>query len=554
MHQQHVTRLVALLALAVAGCGGGATGASVVCGPPECAADATLLLVAEVDPPSDSTLVRQEFGSVTIDERTGLFALALDQQVTLSGKVRVGTTGGLSSTPAATVVATRPSRIIGRPDVVYQAAVSPIDGSYVLVVSRNINAEEKYSLRVSTTDTSLTPPETVSVVADADKEVDVTLDAPLTLPELHGTVLDSLQKPVAGMQVQATTLATASSSSTVVSTTTTTDASGAFSIRLVSGPPGKVMLTATPTGLISAVLPSLARVVDTTKLSAVNSLTAGLTMPPLPAAVQVHYNVEGISTSGATMPVTAATCTFTADVSDPKAADGTTAQYQTSSMTDPASGQVTVQLIPAESGNRTYAVTITPDPAQLFASRMLSLDVATGGYGADIMLNLRSQLSGRVLGSDGKPLSSLMVVPAPATVAASLQVTPSTVASTPQQATASNDGRFSLRLDPGNWDVGLVPPADAMLPRLWLSELDLQGDLDVGSVLIPAGVMVHGVVHDPSGAALPHANVRIYTVSSGNAACAPTDQQCLAPPRLRAETTSGSDGIVAVILPSQPQQ
>jgi len=549
---EHVTRALVALALVAGGCGGSSPGAHVACAPPECAADSTLLLVAEVDPPSDSSLVRQEFGSVTIDPATGLFALALDQQVTLKGTVLIGT-GAQAQMVGATVVATRPSRITGRPDVVYQAAVSPVDGHYVLVVSRNL-PQEKYTLRVTTTDTSLAPPKTLSVVAQEDQEVDVTLEPPLTLPELHGTVVDSLQQPVAGMQVQATTVATDSTAASVVSTTTVTDISGAFSIRLVAAPPDKVMLTATPTTLATGPLPSLSRVVDTTKLGPTNAMTAGLTMPPLPAAVEVHYNIVGVSTSGARVAVTPATCTFTADVSDPHATDGTTAVHQTASMSDPKTGEVTVDLIPSATGNRTYSVTLTPDPSQLFATMTTTVDVATaGGYGADIVLPLRSQLSGLVLGPDGKPLPSLMVMPAASTVAAALAATPATVAATPSTATAGADGRFSLRLDPGFWDIGLIPPADAMLPRLWLSQIDLNQDLDEGTIIVPSGAIVHGVVHDPSGAPLPHANVRIYTVSSGNAGCAADNQQCLSPPRLRAESPSGSDGVVSVILPSQPQ-
>jgi hypothetical protein len=356
------------------------------------------------------------------------------------------------------------------------------------------------------------------------------------------------------MQVQAPRVATDNSAASVVSTTTVTDVSGAFSIRLVATPPDKVMLTATPTTLAIGTLPSLSRVVDTTKLGPTNAMTAGLTMPPLPAAVEVHYNIVGVSTSGAKVAVTPATCTFTADVSDPHATDGTTAVHQTSSMSDPKTGQVTVDLIPSATGNRTYSVTLTPDPSQLFATMTTTVDVATaGGYGADIVLPLRSQLSGLVLGPDGKPLPSLMVMPAASTVAATLAATPATVAATPSTATAGADGRFSLRLDPGFWDIGLIPPADAMLPRLWLSQIDLNQDLDEGTIIVPSGATVHGVVHDPSGAPLPHANVRIYTVSSGNAGCAADNQQCLSPPRLRAESPSGSDGVVSVILPSQPQ-
>ena len=118
----------------------------------------------------------------------------------------------------------------------------------------------------------------------------------------------------------------------------------------------------------------------------------------------------------------------------------------------------------------------------------------------------------------------------------------------------TSDGRFSVRVDQGLWDVGLVPPADAMLPRLWLGAARPEpGPRPPQRSTVPRGVMVHGVVDDPAGAPLAHADVRIYTVASGNGACAPTDEECLVPPRLRAESSSGADGVVSVILPSQPQ-
>jgi hypothetical protein len=551
---QHVRLLfAALVAIVGSGCAPKPTGASVACSPPECPADSTLLLVAEVDPPSDSQLVRQEFSSVSIDQTSGLFALTLDPQVTLSGIVQVGS-GTAAKNVAATVVATRASRIVGRPDVAYQAAVNPVDGSYKLVVSQSL-VGESYALRVTTTDTSLVPPKTMSVHADADQEVDVTFESPLTLPEVHGTILDSLQQPVPGMQVQATTVPTATAPAVVVSTTTVTDAKGAFSIRLTQMLPDNVQLTATPTMAAADALPSLLRTIDTSKLGPTSALTASLTVPPLPSAVSVSYNISGIGTSGAKMPVTAATCVFTADVSDPHAVDGTMALHHTSAMTDPITGAVSVALIPTETGSRTYVVTVTPDATQPFATKTTTVNVGAGamGYGPDINLSLRAQLSGGVLDADSKPLHNLMVVPAASTVAATLAPSTFSVTGTPQQATAGTDGRFSLRVDQGLWDIGLVPPADAMLPRLWLPQLDLNEDVDVGTIKMSRGVMVHGVVQDPTGAPLGHANVRIYTVSSGNSSCAPVDQQCLAPPRLRAEAASDSDGIVSLILPSQPK-
>lgn len=553
----HVARvqlatLVVAAALGAAGCKGSARGSSVTCTPPECSSDTTLQIVAEVDPPSDSQLVRQEFDSVTIDPQTGLFALALDEQVTLSGSVHVGD-GATAKNVAATVVATRPSRIAGRPDVVYETTVNPIDGTYTLVVSRN-HADEMYTVRATTTDLSLVPPKQLMVLADHDQTVDVAFASPLSLPELHGTIRDSLQQPVPGMQVQATTVPPDDTTApTVVSTTTTTDINGAFSIRLSPTPPAKLLLVATPTAMATAQLPSLTMPVDATKLGTANSLTRNLAVPPLPAPAHCIYKVTGTGPSGADMAVPSASCLFTADVSDPHATDGTRATYRVSAMTDPL-GQVTVDLIPTETGNRIYDVVVTPDATQPFGAKATTINVAPqGGYGPNIALDLRPQLSGRVLDPSGKALKNLMVVPSPSTVAAALGPTPFTVATTPQQATADTDGRFAVRLDKGFWDLGLVPPADSMLPRLWRAQLDLaDGDVDIGALTMPKGVMVHGVVHDPTGAPLGHANVRLYTVAAGNAGCAAGDKSCLAPPRLRAEASSGTDGVVSLIMPSQP--
>jgi len=541
MQLKHVA---VLWLFAAAGCTGGPRGASLVCSPPECPADTTLQLVAEVDPPTDSKLVRQEFASISLDTQ-GLFALALDAQVTLSGVVSVG--GGLTPKHvAATVVATRPSRIAGRPDVSYQSTVNPLTGEYMLVVSRNLG-DERYAVRVTPNDPSLLPPKQVMVLADHDETLDLPFEDPLKLPELHGTILDSLQVPVPGMLVQVLDPAT----SQIVSTTTTTDLTGAFSVRLIASPPSTVHLTAVPTASAVQTLPSLTLDVSTAKLSATNSLTANLQMPPLPAPAHLIYKVVGTGPSGAEMTVTA-TCVFSSEVTDPHATDGTRAFYRATAMTD-AFGQVGVDLVATDSGNRTYAVTVTPDATSPFATTMTTVNVGPqGGYGPTLSLPLRPQLSGQVLDPQGKGLRNLIVVPAAATLLAALGPTLSAVAQTPQQTVSDADGRFALRLDKGVWDVGLIPPADSMLPRLWKAQVTLDSDFNF-TVTLPRGVMVHGVVHDPSGEPLPGASVRLYTVAPGNAGCGgPDAYQCLAPPRLRAEGSSGADGVVALILSSQP--
>ena len=221
------------------------------------------------------------------------------------------------------------------------------------------------------------------------------------------------------------------------------------------------------------------------------------------------------------MPVTAATCVFTADVSDPHAADGTTATHHASAMTDSDRRAPSASaLIPTETGSRTYVVTVTPDATQPFATKTTTVNVGAGatGYGPDINLSLRAQLLGRACST---PTASRCAT------SWSCRRRRRWRRRWRRRRSRSRGRRSRRPRAPtgasrcasirATWDIGLVPPADAMLPRLWLTELDLDQDVDVGTITMPRGVMVHGVVHDPSGAPLAHANVRIYTVSSGNA-------------------------------------
>jgi hypothetical protein len=134
-----LTRALLALSLVAAGCGGNSAGARVTCSPPECPADTSLQLVAEVAPPSDSAFVKQEFDFIALDSQSSRFTLMLDPVVTVTGTVMLQT-GMTTKNVAATVVATRPSRIPGRPPVYYQATVDPITGQYKLVVPQNIGS------------------------------------------------------------------------------------------------------------------------------------------------------------------------------------------------------------------------------------------------------------------------------------------------------------------------------------------------------------------------------------------------------------------------------
>jgi hypothetical protein len=312
----------------------------------------------------------------------------------------------------------------------------------------------------------------------------------------------------------------------------------------------------TPTLAVTRVMPTLTLDLATSSLGVAKSVTANMHVPPLPAAVHLIYPVLGISTSGAQTPAGGASCVFVADLSDPKATDGVKASYRATATTDPVYGNAEVDLIPSDTGNRVYMVSITPDATSDFATLLTTVEVAptTSPYGPGITLSLRPQLSGQVLDPSSTPLHGLQVVLGAATVAASVAPTPYLVATTPPQTLSDADGRFALRTDKGFWDIGLIPPGDTMLPRLWMTSIDISSDLDIKSVKLPRGVMVRGIVKDPDGNPLARANVRLYTVLPDNANCPSGDgrDSCLAPPRVRAEGSTGSDGTVGVILPSQP--
>jgi hypothetical protein len=549
-------RAILLAVLALAGCKPSHPGATLLCSPPECQTDTALLLVAEVEPSADSPFVKEEFGSITIDQKTGYFGLALDPQVTLTGVVRVSS-GGQQQALASTVVATRPSRIAGRPDVSFQSTVNPTTGEYRLVLPIN-KPGEQYRLRATAINSALVPPKeiAVTVTTESDPFVDILFEDPLTLPEVHGAVLDSLQNPIAGMQVQAIDPDTLD----VVSTTTITDVKGAYSIRLVANPPSTVRVVVTPTLAVARVLPTLTLDLATSSLGVAKSVTANMHVPPLPAAVHLIYAVLGISTSGAQTPVGGASCVFVADVSDPKATDGVKASYRATATTATDTGNAEVDLIPSDTGNRVYMVSITPDATSDFATMLTAIEVAptTSPYGPSISLSLRPQLSGQVVDPSGSPLHGLQVVLGAATVAASVEQTPYLVAAMPSQTLSDADGRFALRTDKGFWDIGLIPPSDTMLPRLWMTSIAIESDLNLSygnaPIKLPRGVMVHGIVKDPDGNPLARANVRLYTVLPDNANCpsGADRDSCLAPPRVRAEGSTGSDGTVGVILPSPP--
>jgi hypothetical protein len=546
-----------LTALFAAGCAAN-NGASVMggnyCTPPECSVDGTLFALEITPPPTATDSARLDVATLVLDDN-GFFSIQLTAPVLITGQVSVGKAGQVFGLQGS-VVASRPSRIPGRPDETYQTMLDTTTGKYELPVTESLPGES-YTLRVLPTDASEYPPQTFTVSAQAVPGAprmvgfDLVLDDPTTLTQVHGVVTDPVGKAIPGLQVQAVDPV----SKQVVSTTTVTDANGNYAVRLSKSvqrlTPPQVSVTAAPTASAPTGTPMLQLTVDISKAGATNSITANLQSPPLPTPAQFSYRVTGVSRSGAEQPVVGAQLTFVAVVTD-MTSMGLQAVFQAQGQSD-GDGVVTIELVPGVGqNNRMYQVSVAPPSSSEFQAQTLPIAVGptpTGGYGQNITLDVRPRLSGRVIDQTARPVMSVTVQPGPATVASALDAKSLADLNSVASTATANDGRFTLPVDAGKYDVGLLPLATVKLPRRWLSGLTIANDLDVGDILMPMAALVRGTIVDSHGNLLDKADVQIYAVAPSTALCPTRDLTCLSPPRLAAEANTTS-GQVQVLLPA----
>jgi hypothetical protein len=318
-------RLFGLLLLA--GCSSAANNG--ICRAPTCTPIGAELGV-EVTP-SDQALAPFDDVGLTVDG-DGILRLTLVPRVTLSGTVKFGS----PAAPAPGIVlATRPSRIVGRPDISFQG---PIDanGNFSLAVSPT-HSGEKYTVRYVAHDATTLPPVSASTAVPDDTNLNLMIPPLDNLKLISGTVVNPLQQPIANITVQAL-----DGSGDVVSSTAVTGTDGTYVLLLAPDfSDNQVHISATPT---DPTQPTLDRLITiTSKL--MGDIT--LPMPALPTPVHVGYHIWGMSPSGATVSVAGARCRFTSVVSAASDPTGTTALYQTNSTTG-SDGKVVVDLIPAD--------------------------------------------------------------------------------------------------------------------------------------------------------------------------------------------------------------
>jgi hypothetical protein len=384
--------------------------------------------------------------------------------------------------------------------------------------------------------------------------MDIPFPDPMTLIGVTGQVTTAMGTPVVGMQVRAF------ASSTLISTSSMTDANGLYAIRLA---PAYADLAAASKANIqihgdSQVMgaPSVSKDLGV-RPNATGSLLVDLHLPALLEPTLYTYHVQGTGQSGVPTSVAGVHCVFTTpDFTD--STSNVTAHFAATADSD-ENGDVTVALLPATDGNRSYTLTLTTPPGSDFASiASKSLEVAqkydcSPCVGDTLELALRPAVSGQVLEPDQLLAVPGVEVDAVASTVADVVDSNGQVFQNP--VLTDDKGRFVVRLDPNTYDLSFTPPSGANLPRTWISAQEIgASDVDIGPVKLPHAALIRGHVFDSQGGAV-QARVALYSVPVENLACpknAPNAQQdpyCLRQPRRAAEGTTASDGSLQVLLP-----
>jgi protocatechuate 3,4-dioxygenase beta subunit len=322
----------------------------------------------------------------------------------------------------------------------------------------------------------------------------------------------------------------------LVSNVPVTDSMGNFVVKLQ-----KSVVPAGGTGLVlelspadaTAALPSLV----VSSLTLEKTMLGPLGMPAFPKPEAFVVPVVGRADRA---PVVGATVSFKTTLAG---ATGGKAMYVRGAQTG-SDGRATLALIPGASQTmREYSVKITPPNNSDYAAvcvPVYTVGQATPGtprLGSSIELEPKMVLDGRVLRADGVPVASARV--RPTRVGDSYaEACGSDLASAPADQTTDSEGRYHLRLDPGQYRLDCEPPQGAPLPTT--SVLVTVPDTQALDVVLPVPVLVQGRVLAPDNTPLPDAEVRAF---------GPGPNGVL---QTRGVALSDSEGKFRLILPRRP--
>lgn len=539
----------------------------------------SLDFAAVLVPPDDrDDLTMTEIESVSIAP-DGEAALAFGAPIAVTGRVVLK--DGDETSVAARVYFQRPSRIPGADpysvEVTAQAGKHPGEIGFRAAVAANVPGET-YDVVVLPDDgtiqpgpadetaAALAPPLKTQLQVTGQMRIDLALQDASGLKTLGGTVVDAASRGMSGITVTAWGRRTSESPMELASSQALTGADGTFVLYLPVSWEDTFDVVCTP-GTLHA--PTLRRRGVVAKDGGAYTVTdLVLRYPGYPRAVRYELPLLGPDNAGGNRAADGAKVTLRTTLGSPAGDDVT---YETQATAD-SSGTAEVWLIPGSIDlNRTYSVDVLPLPNAPHAAawnRTVVVGPPTassgdGGVLAELELDRRAYVTGRVTDVDGVAVENLLVVPqlSPFFIyltTADVRARAETIG-LPQNVTTDRGGHFALYLDPSvagataYYDLDLVPPWGSRDPR-WSHDRVMppaNGDgLNLGDLVLPRASLAYAVVKDSSGQTVADAEVRVYVRSHDSSVCNGAPVGCVPPSRLRVLAKSNSDGFVTLVLPS----
>lgn len=552
-------------------CAGGFT-----CVSNQCIADrpsGDLLYAAEAYGPASkpNLLTRVEIPSLDLGSDGAHVDVMFTLPIEVSGRVLLH--GSDPTSAAARVVFHRASRIPGATD--YEVAASAMPGvpageaAFTVLLPPNLPGET-FDISIypddgtiftvptgSPTPSMLAPPVTFtgqSIVAAPPAPLDLACDS-AGLRGLVGTVVDGLGHPMAGMVVRAYVTPTDLMPKRIlISSTGTTDESGAFQIFVPANRTDSFDIEVAPGA--DMVGPTLKRTHPLITNASNRDASIAYQLVPLgypfyPAAEDFQLPVTYKDSAGGQAPATGARVLFSTTITPKMASD--TVRYDVEAVVDTA-GLAHAKLLPGDSANRTYAVSVLP-PQTAKNQSVWDRPVVVGsaaGVLEPLVIPARVQVAGRVLDAQGQPAANVTVRPQLASTGFTAKELDRLAALNVNETATMANGAFTVYLDedllakPALYDIEVVPPGGSALPQWSFDGVGI--DAGTNSTLVtlaafqlPAAALASGVVTDPDDNAVPTAEVHVYAKKAEETLW-----------KLRTVTKADDSGAITLVLPSTP--
>lgn len=458
--------------------------------------------------------------------------------------------------PRARVTITLPSLIPGQSPAAV-TATTDAQGAFLMPVPVAQNPKEQpHRVWITFDDpgqAARRPPLSRSASIAASTDLQLKLPPESGYSTVNGRVLDQTGAGVAGMRVQVV-----DSHGDILSSTALTnegkvnEAAGSFRLTLdpqLSEDP-RLWLVA-QSAQQGAGLPVLVR--PLVRPVAPADLIADLRLPAMMPPAPYRLQVQGAGPSGTQLALAGARVQADVRLTDSLLGEQQ-ALYITSGETD-RQGLVVLQLVPWPQGQ--YQFHVTSPAGSPLASDTLRRVIGAERAVPALQLGLRPLLTGQLVSTSG-PVAGVQVV-ARSIAQPDLVLQPmgqdvpllNPQPETPQPQTQTDEsGHFALRLDPGDYDLEVVPPAGTQV-RYSVDNLRVASDMALGPVQLPRPTLGQVRVLGPEGYEVSRATVRVFQLPEQppKPGTCVLNLPCSLAAKLRAELSTDSKGVARFVLP-----